>query len=233
MLTAYGSSSQGKVREQNEDNYVCNSRLGIWLVADGVGGNACGEVASKLVAEEVPKLILSGLSHFQAVEKIHELVKLAPSKGIGMPGMATTLVLAQQVKNSIYICSVGDSRAYLFSQNELTQLTKDHTLFQRFLDIDISIKEEIRFERLKNVLTQCIGASKVETLEPDRKSIKLEHCEKLLLCSDGLYNEVTDAQMEDIIDKASTPKQAVEQLISLANSNGGSDNITAILIDAL
>jgi len=233
VLTAYGLSSVGKVRERNEDTYFCDSQLGIWLVADGVGGNACGDVASRLAAEEIPQLISSGMSHCNAVQQIHKSIRLAPSNGIGIAGMATTLVLAQQIDDNIDICSVGDSRAYLFSKNKLIQLTKDHSLFQRFVDIDTSIKEEIRFGRLKHVLTQCIGSSKVETLHPDEVSIKLVHGEKLLLCSDGLYNDVSHSQMEHAIDQSSSPKHAVEQLINLANENAGSDNITAVLIDTL
>jgi protein phosphatase len=220
------------VRERNEDNYFCDSGSGIWLVADGVGGNANGEIASGIVADEIPKLISSGMSHCQAIGQIHETIKRAPSKGIGIAGMATTLVLAQQCGANINISSVGDSRAYLYSKKKLIQLTKDHSLFQRFADINNNVREEMLFQRLKSVLTQCIGSLKMETLYPNEVNIKLVNDEKLLLCSDGLYNEVSKNQMEQIIDDSLTPKCAVERLIELAIKNGGSDNITAVLIDA-
>ena len=227
---AYGLSSIGQCRPRNEDSFRCDTHYGTWLVADGVGGNTCGDIASKLVTDELPRLLKTGLSYRHAIACIHKKIKLSSSQGIGAPGMATTLVLAQTRDSAIDICWVGDSRAYLVSDSSMQQLTKDHSLYQRFIDLDFAAENQALMRNMKNILTQCVG-SQMSEIYPDQTTVKLKPGDKLLLCSDGLYNELEPTELTKIIVSSMSLEKAVTELIDAANNNGGLDNITAILIE--
>lgn len=232
VSTAFGATSRGRCRKTNEDSFLCHSEQGIWLVADGVGGNAGGKIASQLVCDELPALLLSGTSLRGAIAQIHARVKLAAQLNGGQLGMATTVVIARQHEDVMELCWVGDSRAYVYNEHSLKRLTRDHSLVQRLQDMGLGSLSETCAAVVKNVLTKCVGSLNIDILNAESVSIRLAASEKLLLCSDGLTNELKDSEIWHIISQAVNTETAIEQLLSAANQRGGKDNITAILIDA-
>ncbi|NDW21188.1 Stp1/IreP family PP2C-type Ser/Thr phosphatase [Alteromonas hispanica] len=229
---AIGKTSVGMVRDHNEDSFVCDSEAGIWLVADGMGGHESGEIASEIASDEIPRLIKAGTLPSNAIQAAHEAIKSAPEKGVGVKGMGTTAVLATADRAQLTISWVGDSRAYLYSPTELIQVTKDHSFVQHLLDSGAITQEEAELHPEKNIITQCLGTESLESVTVDEIKLQLYKDEKLLLCSDGLTGEVSDAEIFEILKATDSLETAVSTLISKANENGGSDNITVILIDA-
>ena len=232
VYKAIGKTSVGMVRDHNEDNFVCDSDSGIWLVADGMGGHESGEVASEIACEAIPRVINAGTLPSNAIQAAHEAIKSAPEKGVGVKGMGTTAVLATADKESLTISWVGDSRAYLYSTTELIQVTKDHSFVQHLLDSGAITQEEAEIHPEKNIITQCLGTESLESVTVDEIKLQLYKDEKLLLCSDGLTGEVSDEEIFEILKATDSLETAVSTLIAKANENGGSDNITVIMIDA-
>lgn len=232
MYGAVGKTSVGQVRDHNEDSFICDSSAGIWLVADGMGGHESGEVASHIACEEVPTLIKKGSSPTEALQAAHKSIKSAPDSGKGSKGMGTTAVLAFASSNELSVTWVGDSRAYLFSDNHLTQLTKDHSFVQHLLDSGAISEEEAENHPEKNVITQCLGTESLDEVSVDEVATQLYSNEKLLLCSDGLTGEVEDSEITEILRNSANIDEASNNLIAAANKNGGSDNITVVLIEA-
>lgn len=229
---AIGKTSVGMVRNHNEDNFVCDSEAGIWLVADGVGGRASGEVASEIACKDIPRLIKAGLLNSKAIQATHEAIKIAPDNGIGTKGMGTTAVLAKADHKQLTVSWVGDSRAYLYSPTELIQITKDHSFVQHLIDSGAITQEEAQLHPKKNIITQCLGTDSLGNITVDEIKLQLYKGEKLLLCSDGLTGAVSDTELFNAIKASDSLEAAASSLIAKANENGGSDNTTVILIEA-
>lgn len=229
---AIGKTTVGMVRDHNEDSFVCDSEAGIWLVADGMGGHESGEVASETACEEIRRQIKSGVFPSKAIQSAHEAIKKAPEQGIGTKGMGTTAVLATVDNEQLTINWVGDSRAYHYSPTELIQVTKDHSFVQHLLDSGAITEEEAELHPEKNIITQCLGTESLAEVNADEIKLQLYRDEKLLLCSDGLTGEVSDTEIFDIIKASDSLDAAATSLLAKANENGGSDNITVVLINA-
>jgi len=223
----------GKVRERNEDAYFADPELGLWLVADGMGGHQAGEIASGIVVQEVPKAIRKGESLAEAIEGAHMIIQVASEQVGGAKQMGSTVVALKLDENLHYrIAWVGDSRAYLWNGFELKRLTKDHTYVQLLLEFGMILEEEIHTHPSRNVIVQGLGVGggaggsvKVDELEGS-----LSLGDTLLLCSDGLSGEIRDPEIAEILSEPVDNEERLARLIEAALAFGGSDNITVVLV---
>lgn len=226
-------SDRGMIRENNEDSFLIGAKNRFFIVADGVGGNVAGEIASRMTVQfiadrleknkdlsEVEKLIENTL--FSANEAVHE----ASLMNEELKGMATTVVLAVFRENSLYIAHVGDSRAYLIRGGDIIPLTEDHSLVAEQLKKGQITEQEARKSQNRNVITQAIGLG--EKIRPGIGRLEALSGDKLLLCTDGLSDLLMDEEIKTIITEEKLD-EAVKKLINAANSAGGGDNITVLL----
>jgi PPM family protein phosphatase len=232
-LNAGAASDVGRVRDLNEDRYLVAER--IFAVCDGLGGHQAGEVASETAAHTLESAFTEPTVDclIEAVREanraIWEIAQDQPDKR----GMGTTLtavaVVEQEGEDQLALINVGDSRGYLLRDGELTQLTEDHSLVAEMERDGRLTHEEARVHPQRAVITRALG------LEPD---VEIDHLEllpyrgdRLLLCSDGLTNEMADDQIGSTLRRLADPNEAAKDLVTQARANGGSDNITAIVID--
>lgn len=232
-IEAWAKTDTGLKRESNQDSFIIDEALGLYVVADGMGGHKGGEVASAM-AVEILKNVIAENPVPDAKELLTRAYRLATygiyqkgQKEFGLRGMATTMVALLVRDDTLYIANVGDSRAYLFSPPGFWLLTEDHSYFNEQLKAGF-VKEEDRstFEG-KNIITRSVG------FEPDVRPDVIEHKavpgETILLCSDGLYGLVPDQSLASICLSAD-PEAALDKLIDEAKKRGGDDNITLILV---
>ena len=222
----------GLVRENNEDNYVASPELGLWLVADGLGGYECGEVASSIVAEHITECVRKGMSLESAIASSHEAVIEAYLNGRGKRGMGSTVVGTTFAGNTYSIAWVGDSRAYLWDGKHLMQLTHDHSLVQELCDKGLIEKADAYNHPLGNVINQYVGQVDLSSLKIDVVGGKLYRGDRILLCSDGLNCDVSDEEIEAIFAKCAGEQKTAESLVEAALENKGADNVTVLVISA-
>ena len=222
-------SVAGQVRTHNEDALACRPDLGLWALADGMGGHARGEVASALALEELVSAVQQGAELPAAVHAAHLAIAAAAQPAEGEAGMGSTLVAVRLDGDAFELAWVGDSRAYRIGCEHIEQLTHDHSWVQAMVDAGQMSAEEAREHPRRNVILQCLGqvgqAPDVGLLRA-----RLAPDELLLLCSDGLTNELDDAAIQHCCAEAATLEAMVEQLVGLANSHGGRDNISCIVL---
>lgn len=233
-LLQYGASTNvGLVRENNEDCYLSRPDIGLWLIADGMGGHDAGEVASSIVRDHINQAINQGGRLTQAISDSHQAVKDAAANNIGSPNMGTTVVALQVNGIQYKVAWVGDSRAYRWDNDSLTQISIDHSYVQELLDSGAISKEEMVNHSQKNIITQSIGVSNLKDLKVDEINGMLAPGEKILLCSDGLTDLVEDDEIDLILSRSYEDNQVlVDRLVEKALENGGTDNITIQLISA-
>lgn len=236
MIEAAGASDPGCVRNNNEDYFLILPALGLYLVADGMGGAQAGEHASKLAAETVRELVAEAHGKVDprilvsAFEEANRRVIDMASKDPTMEGMGTTLVAALEAGPDLIVVSVGDSRAYVYEQGQLQVVTEDQTWVNevgRRLGID---EETLKTHPMRHVLTMAIGVS--ESLRVHTYLVKPTPGTEVLLCSDGLHGV---ARMEDMLEALGTSDSLESKclrLIEVARAQGGPDNITAVLLKA-
>lgn len=250
-LTAAKISDIGQVRERNEDAYLAVdlslqnddglTPIGLYIIADGMGGHQKGEIASSVAAQVSARHImqdvflpfLSGYEKEGPHRPINEaLIQAVQSANQAVyqhaPEAGTTLTIALVFGRKVYVAHVGDSRAYIFNQSELRQITQDHSLVARLVELGQATPEEALTHMHRNVLYRAVGQG--SSLEVDTYLQSLPVGSYLLLCSDGLWGMVSDRDMIDILTNAPTLQKALEQLVAKANQNGGEDNITALLV---
>lgn len=222
----------GKIRDNNEDSYVCDAEKELWIVADGMGGLGFGEVASAIATFTVTKMIRQGQGINQAIELAHAQIKTyAESEGMGT-NMGTTIVLLLSQGSRYNIFWVGDSRAYLLDDQQFNQITVDHSLVQTLIQQGELTAEEARVDPRKNAVTRALGVQELETARADSISNKWLPNQKILLCSDGLTDCVGDAGIEAILRQEGTDQALSDRLIDAALAAGGKDNVTVIVISA-
>jgi protein phosphatase len=248
-IEAYGLSNVGMKRGQNEDNYLINEDLNLYVVADGMGGHLGGEFASKMavstVEEVVQRLSDSDVTQIRGVntqdipygERLRFAIKEAGRRIFDqalydetLKGMGTTTVATLINDNKAFIANVGDSRGYLIRNGKIEQVTEDHSLVGEQVKAGILSADDARGHRLKNIITRSVGYQ--EEVESDLSEKTLKPGDKILLCSDGLSNLVEDKDIQEIVNQYPL-NEACERLVDLANSRGGDDNITIILIQAI
>jgi PPM family protein phosphatase len=229
-------SDQGRVRTSNEDYFVSDLRTRIFLVADGMGGHAAGEIASRMTAEKIQEILSSGnsgsgledLLQFavrEANAKVHEAQKAQPE----YRGMGSTLTVLTFAGNNYYVAQVGDSRAYLLRNGVLDQLTQDHSLVWPLYKSGMITKDEISKNPRKNLITRSIGTQ--PQVEADLQTGPVAEKDLFLLCSDGLTDVLSDDDICRILLNGRTNVQQLsDQLVAAANSGGGPDNITVVLV---
>lgn len=230
-LTTVGSRTDiGCVRDHNEDSLVVTPPL--FVVADGMGGHAAGEVASEIavnvIAKEAPTTIdANGLA--QAVEAANREVLLASHDGRGRDGMGTTVTAAILEGERLLVAQVGDSRAYLFHNGKLQQITRDHSLMADLIEAGKITPEEARVHPQRSVITRALGSDPL--MRPDIYEIDVATGDKLLLCSDGLSSMITNEEIEAVMRRTADPQRCAAQLVNEAIAAGGYDNVTVIVAD--
>jgi PPM family protein phosphatase len=236
-FTCAARTDVGIVRSGNEDNYLMLADRGVFIVADGMGGHAAGEVASEMAVRITSSEIgsLRGLSDAEASDRLRSVIwavndaiferTLSEHDKRGMGTTATVLVL---MPRRYLIGQVGDSRAYLLRNGQLLQLTKDHSYVQEQVDAGLLTPDQARVHPYSNVITRCVGAG-IDVV-PDIYFGTLEKGDVLLLASDGLTGMLEDEQLLEILRSDGSPQIWVDRMVAEANRRGGLDNITAILI---
>ena len=248
-ISAFGKTDVGKKRQKNEDNILLKPELQLYVVADGMGGHVGGAVASKIAVDTIGEVIgaltedpdttLQNVSELRpgdiegylryAIQMASDRIFQKANKENALSGMGTTAVTALFRDNKMFVANVGDSRCYRLRNSTFEQLTEDHSLVGEQLRAGIIRPAEARDHRLKNVITRSVGYQ--DEIEVDIVVHPLQNGDLFLLCSDGLYNLIEDAEMHDIVTHHDFP-EACTHLIDIANSRGGDDNISVILIRA-
>lgn len=221
-------SVAGRVRGHNEDAVLCLPELGLWAVADGMGGHECGEVASALALDTLRQSVVAGSGLESSIHAAHQAI-LAAVQEEGGRRMGSTVVAVRFVDADYEVAWIGDSRAYRISLDGIERLTRDHSWVQAMIDAGELSLAEARQHPRRNIVTQCLGQGEQE-LEVGRVQGSLAPGELLLLCSDGLTGELTDEQIQDVCAGAATLDELVDELIGLANRQGGKDNISCIVL---
>jgi protein phosphatase len=221
----------GLRRELNEDTYYGDSALGLWLVADGMGGHACGEIASALAREVIVREVRNGTALAQAVRIAdEEIIRTSRRRNDALP-MGTTVVAARVQGDRFEVAWVGDSRAYLWRDGNLAQLSQDHSYVQELISRGALTAEQARSHSHRNVVTQALGVTDPAHLNVETLSGELKPGMQLLLCSDGLTGEVDDNGIAATLARTDcSAQECVDTLIAAALDGGGSDNITAIVV---
>lgn len=223
-------SHVGLRREHNEDTYYGDAGMGLWLVADGMGGHEFGEVASALARETIVKEVKSGKSLAEAIRAAdQEILRQSQRRAEALP-MGTTIAAVLVRDGRFEVGWVGDSRAYLWN-GELRQVSQDHSYVQELIEQGAITPEQARTHPHRNVVTQALGVTDPSSLKIETISGEFTSGMQLLLCSDGLTEEVDDAQIARVLARQDlTAQECVEQLIMAALDGGGSDNVTVVLI---
>ncbi|GAA0722786.1 Stp1/IreP family PP2C-type Ser/Thr phosphatase [Clostridium malenominatum] len=231
-------SDIGNYRNLNEDavGYYKNNELGIYIVADGMGGHNAGEIASKIAVESVIEYIKNKACYDEsniilenAIKHANKLIYNRSKEDISLSGMGTTITACFVDKDTMMVGNVGDSRCYIIDKdNQIIKITKDHSLVQQLIDDGSITEEEAEFHPNKNIITRALGTNSyvsVDTFRVDLKDVK-----KVILCTDGLTNDITPRQICDIIIKNNC-SEASRLLIDLSKKNGGRDNISVIVFE--
>lgn len=254
----------GKVREKNEDHYLI-VRLGRSLellmtnmpanqspdklaeygygmvVADGMGGAAAGEVASRMATNLLIKLVMDAAKWGRRIDEeeaealkdriegyyrsIHMELVNQGAINPAIEGMGTTLTLAYNFCSDLFIAHVGDSRAYLFREGQIRQLTRDHTVAQKLADQGEIPQEAVAKHRLRHILTNVLGGHDGPVIT-ELQQLQLMDCDRLMLCSDGLTDMINEADITAVLRDIESPQEACDKLLDLALDAGGKDNIT-------
>ena len=236
-ITCAGRTDVGIIRSGNEDSYLMVPDRGIFVVADGMGGHAAGEVASEMAVRFVARDLgsLKGLSDDQVAERMRVSVRTANSAIFQRTltehdkrGMGTTVTALVLYDTRFLIGQVGDSRCYLLRDGKLTQITKDHSYVQEQVDAGYLTPEQARSHPYSNVITRCVGAN--SDVMPDVYLGTVKPGDLFLLASDGLTGMLEDHQLADVLHADRMPQEQVDALVAEANRHGGLDNITAIIV---
>jgi len=236
-FTCAARTDVGVVRAGNEDNYLMLADRGIFIVADGMGGHAAGEVASEMAVEIISRELgsLRGIPDEEAMMRVQRAVVTANSAIFERTlseqdkrGMGTTATMVALLPGRYIIGQVGDSRAYLLRDGRMLQVTKDHSYVQEQVDAGLLTAEQARVHPYSNVITRCVGAG--AEVVPDVYFGDLRTDDLLLLASDGLTGMLEDEQLVDILSNEGGPQEWVDRMIADANHRGGLDNITAIIV---
>lgn len=248
-IASCGITDIGRKRQKNEDSYLVNDKIQLYIVADGMGGHAGGEFASKIAVSTVEEIIKGDApkdieaSYFYAESKESEEGKLrraitqAGSKIVqraiedpDLRGMGTTATVLYFDDSKAYVAHVGDSRAYCVRNGEIIQITEDHSLVNEQLKSGLITEEEAKTHQLKNIITRSVGVQ--EEVEVDTIVWDVINDDSYVLCSDGLSNMLQNHEILAYVGQYPT-EEAARKLVDLANERGGDDNITMIIVKVL
>lgn len=238
-MNIYGLTDKGLVRSSNQDAFAfgeLSDGKHFAVVCDGMGGANGGNIASTMAVDNLSASLKSGFRANMSDSSVKNLLESAISAAnvkvfdkskmnAELRGMGTTVVAAVIFDNEVHIAHAGDSRAYILRNNELIQITRDHSIVQSMIEEGKLTPEEARFHPRKNVITRALGVE--ESVNPEFNINDLEQGDMLLLCTDGLSNYVESETIVQILKSETDP---TGKLIALANENGGGDNITAVVV---
>jgi PPM family protein phosphatase len=244
-VAAFGDSDIGLVRNGNEDAFAVRPEIGLFLVADGMGGAAAGEVASRMLVREVEMAVDDGATTWPmdtgvvtpesgarrllaGIHRANQRIHTIAQRRARMKGMGTTLVSLLLLKRCAMIAHVGDSRIYRLRDGALEALTRDHSLVNELIERGFMSPEDAKTSPRRHVIMRAVGVQ--PTVEIDTKIIDVRAGDVFLLCSDGLTGEVEDDAIRRVLVENEDPRVAVHQLIDLANDAGGADNVTAVVV---
>jgi len=232
----------GLKRKQNQDCGLADLETGLFIVADGMGGHQGGEIASQLCVEKVTEHVRTSLDKNepdsiilqQSIQIANQAIHEMASREAQLEGMGTTATILKITDHEATILQVGDSRAYLWNAEGIWQISKDHSLVQEKLRAGLITREQMKSDEMKNVITRSVG------YEPNVRGevfkVEIRPGDGFLLCSDGLSGPVEDQIMHEIlmdVESRGRPlSEATERLVHAANSNGGDDNVTVVLVKA-
>lgn len=260
-LRAVGITNTGRVRKNNEDHFVVADlttgntqltpdggryRLGplglLLLVADGMGGESSGEVASEICVSVVPGRLRESLTTADpldaaafvlalsgALEEANRAILQRAQASPFYAGMGTTATAAGLLGSHLFVAQVGDSRAYLQRKGKLVQLTRDQTFLNYLADLGANLPADLESDGRRNILTQAVGTSL--GLDVKVTHVELRRSDRILLCSDGLYAMVRGPELKALLDQPGSLADRCQALVNAANANGGTDNITVILAE--
>lgn len=228
-LSSSAVTHVGHVRNNNEDSYIACPRLGLWLVADGMGGQQSGEVASAIAVHTICQAIANQATLTEAITLAHRSVCEADNDK--NPGMGTTVVALLSRGQGYEIAWVGDSRAYLWDLKNLHRLTRDHSMVQDMVDAGVISECEASDHPQRNIITQSVGAPAEPAPRVETLAGQWGPGESILLCSDGLNGELGDDAITAILAASVSPQDSTRQLLQAALARGGRDNITLVMIN--
>lgn len=250
-LQAFGLTHVGRQRQHNEDAFLVANEAGLFLVADGMGGHAAGEIASRIAVDSISEFILHTKEddgtwphaydeHFRrSTNRLMAAVRLANTrvleamrKDARLRGMGTTVVACMADDVTMSIAHVGDSRAYLVRDGQISRITNDHSWVFEQVQAGMLTEAEAEKHPLRNVITRALGGALQVT--PDASEIEARSGDVFLLCSDGLTGMVPESEIQRIISATNGDlENACRQLIDAANERGGLDNVTAVLVKTI
>jgi PPM family protein phosphatase len=245
QIRSFCVSDVGRVRNENQDSFLIRDDLGLYVVADGMGGHQGGQEASRLAVKAINDYVEAASADIQQLAQAEDLSKLAEQfanairaachtvyqKALNDPalhGMGTTVTGMMTVGNRAWVAHVGDSRCYILRDKTLVQITEDHSLVNEQIKLGLLTPEEAHTSSIKNIITRSVGFERDVLV--DMFVVALEKGDRFLLCSDGLSNMVSD---EDIASALSTLaiNEVATSLVKLANEQGGEDNVTVLCLE--
>ncbi len=241
MVRSYATTDIGRKRQLNQDFiYLSEVPVGnlpnVFIVADGMGGHNAGDFASRYAVETVVEEIEISFEKNpvkilgRAIERANRLIRKRAQEDISCSGMGTTMVIATCIGRYLEVANVGDSRLYIVN-DRIKQITKDHSLVEEMVRMGGIDRASARNHPDKNIITRAIGAR--DHVEADFFNLELQMGDMVLLCSDGLTNMMDDETIHRILKGGGSLKDRVEELVRVANQNGGKDNISVIVIEPL
>ncbi len=236
-----GLSDRGLVREENEDSWSAAPELGLFIVSDGMGGHLGGAVASRIVAQALPKILRKRMAPIEnfadprakkqldgALSELSTQVREQSRDEPGLRGMGATVVLAMIREAKALVAHMGDSRAYLLRKECLTQLTHDHSVIQLLIDEGEIKPDEAATHPARGQVTRGVGMEGDPL--PEVAQFDIEPGDRLLLCTDGLTGMLSDEEICKLLQSRTDPKIACQHLVDAANEAGGKDNVTAVIL---
>lgn len=247
IIISAGKTDTGKTRKNNEDSYLVNDGMGLYAVADGIGGHEGGEVASRMAIEGLSQIVREGCSGAdntpahgistegdpitpalsRAFTLANTLIRQAAAENPALLSMGTTLTALLFRETTAHLAHVGDSRAYRLRAGVLTQVTDDHTVIAEQMRAGLLTPEQAQKSPYRHVITRALGID--PELIVDHQVLEARQDDTFLLCSDGLTEMVDDETIRRILEDAS-PQEAAERLVREANDRGGVDNITVVVV---
>jgi serine/threonine protein phosphatase PrpC len=235
-LTSTGLTDPGLIRSNNQDSYHCDLDKRFFIVADGMGGHAGGEEASRMATEVIQSYLSENWQSSHSTEELLKKSLWAANEAIlddqqrnpQRSDMGTTVVVVAVRKNSAFCAHIGDSRIYRLRGDQLQQITDDHTWIAKAIKMGDITADEARIHPFRHVLSSCLGRDDLNQM--DIKPVDLQVGDRLLLCSDGLTEELIDEKISEGIQNSSSLETAAQSLIDAAKEEGGHDNITVVLV---
>lgn len=229
-MISLGISKTGLVRQRNEDRFYAQGPL--LIVADGMGGYTGGEYASTMVVDTIVEVVNEATEMStdvlqNAILQANRMVYEKSQSYKELEGMGTTAVVAYVQEDTLYWAHVGDSRLYLYGQEGLHRMTKDHSMVQQLVEAGTITEAEVIHHPKRNMLTRAIGV--YETVEVDTGVVEVHQNDRILLCSDGLSGYIEESKIEQVLSKENNESRALEDLVHLVYDAGARDNVTIVL----